>query len=220
MKRSEFSEWCRAGVRLLDGATGTNLMRAGMPRGVCLGAMGAGASADDPETPAGICRGGQRGALCADLLRQPLCAEGLRSGGAAAHDERVARAAHTKGGGRGRTGRRGYDDAGPSGRGGRRTLLSGAASGLPGAGGGPGGRRRRSVRRGDDDGRDGEHGGGRGHPQRLRPADPLHALGPVRREGILRRKRRRGGGLWRSLARMRSASTAPPGRISWKAWCG
>ena len=35
MKRSEFSEWCRAGVRLLDGATGTNLMRAGMPRGVC-----------------------------------------------------------------------------------------------------------------------------------------------------------------------------------------
>ena len=35
MKRSEFSEWRRAGVRLLDGATGTNLMRAGMPRGVC-----------------------------------------------------------------------------------------------------------------------------------------------------------------------------------------
>lgn len=35
MTRNEFSEWCRGGVRLLDGATGSNLMRSGMPRGVC-----------------------------------------------------------------------------------------------------------------------------------------------------------------------------------------
>ena len=177
------------------------------------GAMGAGASADDPETPAGICRGGQRGALCADLLRQPLCAEGLRSGGAAAHDERVARAAHTKGGGRGRTGRRGYDDAGASGRGGRRTQLSGAAPRLPGAGGGPSGRRRRSVRRGDDDGRDGEHGGDGSRSSARSRSSPTG-----RHTSTETPPRRRP--LWRSLARMRSASTAPPGRISWKAWCG
>lgn len=35
MTRSEFAEWCACGVHLLDGATGSNLMRAGMPRGVC-----------------------------------------------------------------------------------------------------------------------------------------------------------------------------------------
>lgn len=35
MTRTEFAAWCRGGVRLLDGATGSNLMRAGMPRGVC-----------------------------------------------------------------------------------------------------------------------------------------------------------------------------------------
>ena len=35
MTRSEFSKWCAAGPHLLDGATGSNLMRAGMPRGSC-----------------------------------------------------------------------------------------------------------------------------------------------------------------------------------------
>lgn len=35
MTRDEFSALCRAGTVLLDGATGTNLIRAGMPRGVC-----------------------------------------------------------------------------------------------------------------------------------------------------------------------------------------
>ncbi len=35
MTRSEFSKWCAGGIRLLDGATGSNLLRAGMPRGVC-----------------------------------------------------------------------------------------------------------------------------------------------------------------------------------------
>ena len=35
MKRSEFAAWCRSGVHLLDGAAGSNFMRAGMPRGVC-----------------------------------------------------------------------------------------------------------------------------------------------------------------------------------------
>ena len=163
------------------------------------GAMGAGASADDPETPAGLCRGGQRGALCADLLRQPLRAEGLRSGGAAAHDERVARAAHTKGGWRGRTGRRGYDDAGPSGRGERRAQLSGAASGLPGAGGGHGGRPSAASATCRSSARSQSSPTGR-HTSTETPP----------------RRRSR----WRSWVQTRSASTAPPGRISWKAWCG
>lgn len=35
MTRGEFAAWCAGDVRLLDGATGTNLYRAGMPRGVC-----------------------------------------------------------------------------------------------------------------------------------------------------------------------------------------
>lgn len=35
MTREEFAAWCAGGVRLLDGATGTNLARAGMPKGVC-----------------------------------------------------------------------------------------------------------------------------------------------------------------------------------------
>ena len=34
MTKAEFSELCR-NVVLLDGATGSNLMKAGMPRGVC-----------------------------------------------------------------------------------------------------------------------------------------------------------------------------------------
>lgn len=35
MTRNEFSGWCAAGVRLLDGATGTNMAKVGLPRGVC-----------------------------------------------------------------------------------------------------------------------------------------------------------------------------------------
>lgn len=35
MKTDEFAALCGRGVVLLDGATGSNLMRAGMPRGVC-----------------------------------------------------------------------------------------------------------------------------------------------------------------------------------------
>lgn len=35
MTRQEFSQWCASGVRLLDGATGTNMAKAGLPRGVC-----------------------------------------------------------------------------------------------------------------------------------------------------------------------------------------
>ena len=35
MNRMQFAAWCRSGVRLLDGATGTNLLRAGMPKGAC-----------------------------------------------------------------------------------------------------------------------------------------------------------------------------------------
>ena len=35
MTRQEFAKWCAGGIRLLDGATGSNLLRAGMPHGVC-----------------------------------------------------------------------------------------------------------------------------------------------------------------------------------------
>ena len=35
MTRAEFAEWCSQKPRLLDGATGSNLLLAGMPRGVC-----------------------------------------------------------------------------------------------------------------------------------------------------------------------------------------
>ena len=35
MNRSEFKAWCEGHVRLMDGATGSNLMKMGMPRGVC-----------------------------------------------------------------------------------------------------------------------------------------------------------------------------------------
>lgn len=35
MTRDEFSIWCHSGVHLLDGATGSNLMQDGLPRGVC-----------------------------------------------------------------------------------------------------------------------------------------------------------------------------------------
>jgi 5-methyltetrahydrofolate--homocysteine methyltransferase len=35
MTRAEFSDWCQKKPRLLDGATGSNLLLAGMPRGVC-----------------------------------------------------------------------------------------------------------------------------------------------------------------------------------------
>lgn len=35
MTKQEFAEKCRAGIVLLDGATGSNLMKRGMPRGVC-----------------------------------------------------------------------------------------------------------------------------------------------------------------------------------------
>lgn len=45
MTRSEFAAWCGQSVRLLDGATGSNLYRAGMPRGVCSEAW----IADHPE---------------------------------------------------------------------------------------------------------------------------------------------------------------------------
>ena len=35
MNRAEFALWQREKIRLLDGATGSNLMKAGLPRGVC-----------------------------------------------------------------------------------------------------------------------------------------------------------------------------------------
>ena len=35
MTRTEFADWCAERPRLLDGATGSNLLRAGLPRGVC-----------------------------------------------------------------------------------------------------------------------------------------------------------------------------------------
>ena len=35
MTKQEFHELTEKGVLLLDGATGSNLMKAGMPRGVC-----------------------------------------------------------------------------------------------------------------------------------------------------------------------------------------
>ena len=35
MNRTEFQNWIKHHIRLMDGATGSNLMKAGMPRGVC-----------------------------------------------------------------------------------------------------------------------------------------------------------------------------------------
>ncbi len=35
MTRTEFSVWCASGIHFLDGATGSNLMKAGMPKAVC-----------------------------------------------------------------------------------------------------------------------------------------------------------------------------------------
>ena len=35
MNRTEFQNWTKPHIRLMDGATGSNLMKAGMPRGVC-----------------------------------------------------------------------------------------------------------------------------------------------------------------------------------------
>ena len=35
MNRTEFKTWTQNHIRLMDGATGSNLMKAGMPRGVC-----------------------------------------------------------------------------------------------------------------------------------------------------------------------------------------
>lgn len=35
MNRTEFKNWTKHHIRLMDGATGSNLMKAGMPRGVC-----------------------------------------------------------------------------------------------------------------------------------------------------------------------------------------
>ena len=35
MNRTEFKAWTQDHIRLMDGATGSNLMKAGMPRGVC-----------------------------------------------------------------------------------------------------------------------------------------------------------------------------------------
>ena len=35
MNRTEFQNWTKHHIRLIDGATGSNLMKAGMPRGVC-----------------------------------------------------------------------------------------------------------------------------------------------------------------------------------------
>ncbi len=35
MNRTEFQSWTKHHIRLMDGATGSNLMKAGMPRGVC-----------------------------------------------------------------------------------------------------------------------------------------------------------------------------------------
>lgn len=35
MNRTEFQNWTKHHIRLMDGATGSNLMKAGMPRGVC-----------------------------------------------------------------------------------------------------------------------------------------------------------------------------------------
>ena len=35
MKREAFAALCENRIVLLDGATGSNLMKAGMPRGVC-----------------------------------------------------------------------------------------------------------------------------------------------------------------------------------------
>ena len=35
MNRKEFEIWTRNHIRLMHGATGSNLMKAGMPRGVC-----------------------------------------------------------------------------------------------------------------------------------------------------------------------------------------
>ena len=35
MNRTEFKAWTKNHIRLMDGATGSNLMKAGMPRGVC-----------------------------------------------------------------------------------------------------------------------------------------------------------------------------------------
>ena len=35
MNKQEFQEYLRKSIRYLDGATGSNLMKAGMPAGVC-----------------------------------------------------------------------------------------------------------------------------------------------------------------------------------------
>ena len=40
MNRTEFQNWTKHHIRLMDGATGSNLMKAGMPRGLYR-AMGA-----------------------------------------------------------------------------------------------------------------------------------------------------------------------------------
>ena len=71
MTREEFQKLAESGVILLDGATGSNLRKAGMPVGVSTEAAGAGASAGDSEAADGIRRSGQPDHLCADLFREP-----------------------------------------------------------------------------------------------------------------------------------------------------
>ena len=215
MKRSEFSEWCRAGVRLLDGATGTNLMRAGMPRGVCTEQW----VLEHPQTILKLQR--EYAAAGSEVLYAPtFCANrcALKGYGLEErlHTMNVSLVQLTR-----KAAGAGVLVAGDMTTLGRPVEEDGAHS-------------YQALLRVYREQAEALLDGGvdlfavetmMGVTESMAAASATcrssarSRFSPTGRHTSTETPPRRRP-LWRSLARMRSASTAPPGRISWKAWCG
>ncbi|UKI30869.1 MAG: hypothetical protein L6W00_23805 [Lentisphaeria bacterium] len=80
MTRTRFHALIEQRLIQLDGATGTELVKRGMPAGVCPESVGSGAPGSAGRRSAGLRRIRFRFGICADLRWKPAQACGIRSG--------------------------------------------------------------------------------------------------------------------------------------------
>lgn len=185
MNRKEFEIWTRNHIRLMDGATGSNLMKAGMPRGVCTESW----VLSHPNALLSLQRAYQ--AAGSDMVYAPtFCANRIALASSSLEGEvcrmnrELVGAVET--GGRKRHSRcRRHDNHRKACRPGGQRRLPASVRRLPGAGGGFDCRRCRPHRRGDHDGCKRMHRRHRSNPFARRYRSPLHTFGPVRRQMLL-----------------------------------
>ena len=71
MQKQDFKKLFEHGPVILDGATGSNLMKAGMPKGVCTEKMGSGTSGYDHPASESLCRSRISDHLCSYFRCKP-----------------------------------------------------------------------------------------------------------------------------------------------------